>query len=177
MVLGLFLALEAGAAPSASPVPSVEPSPVVSVAAPTGAASPAPVTKDQASALLREFQRAQTGERKALEHQQKTELRNLKASQSARWKEWTVKARLERQQFRKDNPKGGSALRDFVRDERSRGIALQAILKDEYAQRASEHKVHRQSLKEDQVAKLKEFREYLGRGERPPERLWPASGR
>lgn len=161
-------------APHPSASPAVEPSPHTSASAvPTPAPSVVKMlTQSEAKSLLSEFQKAQASELKALDHQNKMELVELQASQNARYKEWKKKEADARHAFFETH-KAGAEQRKYVQDFIQRRDALFAILADEKASRAHEQEVRRKSFREEQDLKLREFKEFLGHGERPPARLWP----
>jgi hypothetical protein len=126
--------------------------------------------------LLKELQLLQASELKALDHRHKFELKELKASQSVRRKEWETSETEKRKKFIRQGHKGVE-IRAYMKDLFERRKTLMSIFDDELAQRAREQDVRRKAIKDDQDSKLKEFKEFLGHGQRPPERLWPAPGR
>ena len=161
----LACSVSAGTLPSASPSPSSLP--MVTVAP-----SPVPVSPAEAKSLLKEYTRTLQNQLKAMEHRQKFEVNELKASQSARQKEWELKERDARHKYFAEHPKGPDR-RAYVQDFLERRKAFLQILSDERIQRVREQQVRLQSAKEDSDIRLREFQEYLKRGEQPPSRLWP----
>lgn len=144
------------------------------VPTPSVASSPVARLGDaEAKALLREFEKAQKGETLALEHRQKTELRDLKAAQNARFDEWTRKENETRRSFFRTNRGKGPVLRSYMNDLTERRKTLRAILDDEKATRTREQDARRNAVKEDQANRLREFKAALQRGERPSRDLWP----
>ncbi len=125
---------------------------------------------------MREFQKAQLGEIRAFEHRQKFELRELKASQGARQREWEKKEREDRHKFFLDHIKGPDR-RTYVGDFLERRKLFMKILSDERQSRGSELDIKLRSLKEEQLDRLREFRDYLDRRVRPPMTLWPEAKR
>lgn len=156
------------------PVVPSPPAEMTGATGPTGTV-PKQLSKSDGASLLREFLKAQKSELKALEHRQKLELQGLKAAQNARLKEWKQKEREARSKYFAEHTKGPER-RAYVKDERERYSSLQALFKDERAQREREHEVRRKAVMDDQVVKLKEFQELITRSEYPPAKLWPASG-
>jgi hypothetical protein len=168
LVLGLSL-VEARGAPSAFPSASPPPSPVVS-------ASPsASLTPREAKQWLAEFTKAQRTELKALDHRHQSELRELKASQAARFKEFWAKEREQQREYFKTTEKGVEK-RDYVHHMNGRRQQFQAALKAEFAQRQQQQAVRKQAVRKDQEARLLEAHKYLDRGERPPTWVWPTPG-
>ena len=149
--------------PSPRPLASVVPAPSPGANA---------VTRDQARTLFQAFVRAQRSEMQALEHRQRIELKELKASQAARKKDWETKEKEARHLFFKEHTKGPER-RAYVKEFLERRRTLLALMADERSQRVHEYDVRRKAIQDDQRQKLKEFREVLGHGERPPETLWP----
>jgi hypothetical protein len=131
------------------------------------------MSKSDQRSLLNEFQKAQRSEAAALEHRQGLELKELKASQAARLKEWEAQDHEARRKYFQDHPKGEEK-RAWIRDSRERHKALLSLYTEERNQRTHDFEVRRKSVKDDQAAKLKEFQEYLKKGEKPPQRLWPS---
>jgi hypothetical protein len=171
VVLGLvmFSCLALGStdvSPSPSPASSIAPdvqTPVVRI------------TSEQAKRLRKEFQKAQGSELKGLEHRYKLEISELKASQSARLKEWESKERATRHEFFRTHLNGPDR-RAYIQDFLKRRSALRAILKDEFNSRRREQDVRRQSLIGEQKFKANEFQGFLNKGETPPGSLWPQPG-
>ncbi len=164
--------------PSASPSatsPSAVPTPVVSFG-PSPSPRPLLISPAEASKILKEFTRALRSEAKALAHRQKFDLKELKASQAARLREWESSERKARHRFFAEN-KVPAERRVYVRDFVARRKALLQMMKDERKARERERDSRLSALKQDQASRLKEFQSYLSRGERPPEQLWPAPGR
>lgn len=168
MVLGVFVfyghGLAASPLPQISALPSPAPSPSLT--------APEKLSADEAKTMAREFGKAQSAELEGLKHRQALELRELKASQSAHYKEWNKREIENRHKFMAEHQ--GAEVRAYIKDFIARREALLRIQKDEKTQRVREQEVHLKALKDDQAAKLKEFRECLSRGERPPASLWPA---
>lgn len=167
--LGLLLSSawmdSAGASsPSPSPSPSISASP-----------EPVKLTGAEVKSLLREFNRALHAELRALEHRQKFELKDLVSSQKARKYEWEAREREARRLFFAENEKG-PARRAYIQDFLERRKTLHKMMKEEKRERTRTHEVRRKALREDQYVRSKEFQEFLNRGERPPERLWPQPG-
>ena len=134
-----------------------------------------PLPPAAAKQMLTEFQRAQNSELKALEHRNKMELKELKAAHAARQKEWEHKEKELRHKFFAEHANGPDR-RAYIQDFLGRHKIFLQLLNDERTQHAHEQEVRYNSLREDQVSRLKEFQEMLNRGERPPTRLWPSAG-
>lgn len=157
----------------------VLPSPSPSVIAPgieaTVSPSPSPeakLTSRESRGLFRNFKKAQSNELKALRHRQREEMKQLRASQKARLKEWQEREKGERRKFFEANTKGPER-REYVAAMRSRRDALLNLQKDERKQREQEYDARFKAAQEDQRNKRKEFEEYLRKGERPSNELWP----
>lgn len=148
-------------APPLNGAPAVAPSPVARLA------------EAEAKALLREFEKAQKGESLALEHRQKTELRDLKAAQNARFDEWTRRENETRRSFFRDNRGQGPVLRSYMKDLTERRKTLRVIMDDEKSTRTREQEARKNAVKEDQANRFREFKAALQRGERPSRDLWP----
>lgn len=173
LALGLFLfSPSLPASPVSNPSVVALPSPTIS---PEPASAPALVTKTEAKTLLREFNRALHAESRALDHRQKFELKDLRASQAARKKEWEARERETRRDFFAKNAKGPER-RAYIQDFLERRKTLHKMMAEEKRERVRIHDVRRKALREDQTTRSKEFNAYLNRGERPPERLWPQPG-
>lgn len=162
------------AAESAQPAVSPVPSPVPSVVAPVEEA-PRKITQTEARSLLSAFKKAQATELKALEHRQKFDLKELKASHSARKKEWEAREKEARHTYFKENTKG-KLRRVYVKEFIQRRKALLSIFGDERARRKNEHQVRRNAVVEEQRAKLKMFQNALDQGVEPRRDLWPSPG-
>lgn len=130
------------------------------------------ISPEVAKSLLAEFQHAQSAELKALDHRNKLELKELKASQSARQKEWERHEKEERHKFFADHPRGPDR-RAYIKDFLDRRRAFLQSLSDESKQRIQEQDVRLASLRSDQSEHLKEFKSSLAHNQRPPARLWP----
>jgi hypothetical protein len=156
--------------PTATPVPTLAPQ----VAPPPSTQLP-PLTAGAAKQMLSEFQRAQSSEMKALDHRNKMELKELKAAHAARQKEWERKEKDARHKFFNEHP-DGPVRRDYIHDFIARHSDLLQILSDEKTQRIHELEIRYNSVRDDQVTRLKEFQDSLKRGVRPPANLWPTSG-
>ena len=146
-------------------VPSLLPSP---------AAVPEKITAADSKLLLKEFQKAQSTELKALEHRHKLELKELKAASSLRQKEWEKREEEARHKFFAEHTRGPDR-RGYIKDFMERRKVFQQLLKDEGVNRAHEQDVRLKAMKQDQASRLKEFQTALGRGERPSQSLWPRS--
>ncbi len=181
----IFLVSVACASPafaSPSTVPSAEPSSTSSALPVSGklpasgaAAVPDKVSPYERNRIRIEFKRAQANELRALEHRHGLELRDLKASQAVRLKEWETKETDLRHKFFADNPKSPDR-RTYVKEFIDRRKAFLQILFDERNRRTQEQKVRQTSVRDDQLQRLKEFEAYLQKGERPPTHLWPRPG-
>ena len=153
----LFQALSVG------PSLAAEPSPL---------ATPSPAHSYEPKQLLKEFIRAQSSELKALEHRQKLELAELKSANSARLKYWNKTEENDRHQFFADHPRGVDR-REYIQGFKRRREDLLKLMSDEKTKRLSDQATQLKALKEDQAAKLKEFKDHLAKGEKPDESLWP----
>ena len=174
MALGLLYSMSVTGAES--PLPATSPS-ASGITAATGSTGPTGIiTPIDAVKLLKEFKIAQAAEFKAMDHLQRSELKELKFSQAARRKEWLKKEADTRHKFFLDHTQGPDR-RTYVQDYIDRRSALFQILADEYKQRLQEQDVRRRSLKDEQAQKLKEFQERLAEGKRPSAKLWPRTGR
>jgi len=149
--------------PVPSPNPSPDPSPL------------ATVTPAEGKRLMSEFVKAQRTQLKAADHRQDLELKELSASHKARIKEWDSREKGLRRAFFKEHSTGPER-RTYVQDFIKRRKAFRVGIAEERSTKVKDHELRRQQLREDHVAKLKEFEAILKRGERPPERLWPQPG-
>ena len=131
-----------------------------------------PLTASELKTLPKEFQKAQKTELLSLEHRLKFEIKELKASQAQRQKEWEMKEREARHQFFKDN-KEGPKRRAYVKDFLDRRKVLLNLFADERNQRLHEQEVHKKALLEDQKHKSEIFQKSLQNNERPPKEVWP----
>ena len=122
--------------------------------------------------LLKEFKRAQKSEFLSLEHRQKIEMKELKASQDHRVKEWKNIEKEKRHRYFKENLQGGKR-REYMQDFFQRREGFLSLIKDERNQRLKEHEARRKAIREDQQLKAQKFKEYLDRNETPPRELWP----
>jgi hypothetical protein len=147
------------------------PSPTPSIT--TSATPERAMTQAERALLLSEFTRHQRMELQALRHQQSRNSEELRASQKARQREWEENEKVARRKFFAENPKGPDR-RAYILDFNKRRKDLQTLMKQEKTARDAEHDARLGSMKADQQVKLKEFKEFLSRGERPPESLWPS---
>ncbi len=145
----------ADAIPQPAPVPST--SPLVSI---------------DSKNLLREFKKAQRSELLSLEHQQKMGIKELKASQEHRFKEWKNAEKEKRHHYFQENLQGIKR-REFMQDFYQRREGLLNLIKEERSQRLIEHGARHKAIQADQEFKAQKFKEYLDRGEQPPRELWP----
>jgi hypothetical protein len=174
--LSLFLVLGTVApAQSADPVNSVVSKPQMAPGGNVALPPQPPLTPAEGKVVLKEYQRAQYSELKAVEHRQKLELKELKASHGARQKEWDRRETEARHKFFAEHTNGPDR-RAYIQDFIERRKSFLQLLNDERTQRTHEQEVRYNSVKSDQNTHLREFQESLMRGERPPARLWPASG-
>ncbi|MFL5813336.1 MAG: hypothetical protein ACJ763_07135 [Bdellovibrionia bacterium] len=167
-------------APSASPSgePTASASPVLfpprSPAIPTHTPTVSPtVTPSEAKTLLRQYSKAQDNEMAALKHRHKSEMKELRAAHKAQLNEWEGKERQARHKFFAEH-KSGPDRRGYVQDYLRRREVLLKIQSDDEDRRTQEQSVRLDSLKNDQAQRLKEFQDFLNRGERPPAQLWPS---
>jgi hypothetical protein len=163
LILGVCVWIGAS---SPTPTPSFSPSPFSSPVS-------SPVNRN---ILLREFLRSQKSELKSLEHQHKFDLKELKASQEAREKEWRKKEDDARHKFFETHSEG-SARRAYVQDFILRRDALKKYFNDERAQRKQEQDVRISAIRQDQGLRLKDFKQALEKGVSPSAVLWPTPGR
>jgi hypothetical protein len=119
--------------------------------------------------------RAQHDELRALDFRQRFEIKELKASQAARRREWENRESAAFHEFLKQGKKGPE-IREYTKDRKARHSAFLQLLNEEIAQRSQNHQVHYNSVRMDQEARFKEFENYVNRGEQPPQRLWPRPG-
>jgi len=112
---------------------------------------------------------------KALEHRQKIELRELNASQKARLREWEAGEKTAIQTYLKAKH-SGKEIRSYTQDRATRHGVLLSMQAEERKQRANEQDVRRRALFDEQSLNLKESKQFLSKGERPPDKLWPQPG-
>ena len=159
---------EAAKVMTPSPLPSLAPSPMPSLVM--------PLLPDEAKSLLKQFKKAQDAEMKGLEHRQKLELQELKASHSARQKDWDQREKESRHKFFGEN-REGPARRVFVKDFLERRKSMHSLLSQELQDRENELKVRRESLHSEHAEKRSQFEKLIALGKRPPTELWPLPGR
>ncbi len=133
------------------------------------------ISSNESKALLSEFTKAQRTEIKALEHRYKFEMRELKASQNARRREWEKKEQEARHHFFADHSQGRDR-RAYVQDFIRRRELLTQMLTDERTQRIHDQEVRSAAVSEEQASRLKSFKQALDQGVRPPLDLWPQPG-
>ena len=184
MVLGLLLFCyaaysfeEPSPTPSISPSPNLSPSPGPSpLVGPSASPLPlAKLTSAEATKLLADFQRAQTNERAALDHRNQMEIKELKYSQAARQKEFENREKESRHVFFREHSEGPKR-REYVQDFMERRTVMVSVMKEEKTKRSAEHEIYVSAVREDQVTKLKDFKEALAHGDRPLPALWPRAG-
>jgi hypothetical protein len=132
------------------------------------------VSPDQARNLFSDFARAQKKEVLDLDKKNQAERRDLESNQNARRKVWENQERDARHKFFDEHPLGPDR-RAYVKDFISRRNVFLKLLADERTQRIHDQDVTMNALKQDQVVKLREFQEFINRGDRPPQRLWPVA--
>jgi hypothetical protein len=162
-LVALFLISAAQGGITLAPGPQISPS-----AVPSG---PPPQGLDRAS-LQREFERAQAKSMSALIYKQKRDMDELKTSQKARRKEWVEREKVQRHKFLAEKHQGPE-IRAYMHDYQTRLKALDKMLVDERTQRSHENEVRFDSEKKDQATRHQEFLDFLAKGERPPDKLWP----
>jgi hypothetical protein len=165
----LFYSFTSFAVSSPSPSPSYVPLSTV---------SPTPTLKKveiDPKVMLKEFTRAQSSELKALEHRNKFEFKELKASQALKLKEWEKKEKEARYRFFETHAKGPER-RAYVQDFIKRRDALRKQLAEERTLRSDEYDATVDKLRQEQATRLKQFKKSLDQGTPPPLELWPMSG-
>ncbi len=158
--------------PPPSVLPSDSPSPALS---PLPNGSPQPnrsLTQAERAMLLSEFKKAQRSELKGIQHRQSVEMTELAASQKARYNEWNEAEKAARRKYFSENTKGADR-RAYVQDFSKRRDDFLKLMAQEKTARAAENTARVEALKLDHAGKLKEFQEFLSKGERPPSHLWP----
>jgi hypothetical protein len=145
-------------APSSAPSPLSEPSPI-------------PLSRSEKATLLANFLRAQRAAVSGLQHQQKLEAQALSTAHRAAFKEWWKRELDAFREYRKGHK--GPQIRSYYKDLMARQKVFLRIQADERARRTQENKARLDSEREEQQRNQKEFRVYLDRGMRPPDRLWP----
>jgi hypothetical protein len=152
------------ASPSASGSPEASPSPSTALLK----ISPAEMRQ-----LLGEYTRAQKAEYRALEHRQDMDMKELRASQKSRLSEWKTRMNEARRKFFDEHRGDSKTLQQFMHDRDDKYDAFMKMLDEERRSRDLEAKAKLKSLAADQADRMKEFKSYLGRSERPPRSLWP----
>lgn len=127
----------------------------------------------QTKRLVREFVRAQENELLLLRRKNNADLKALRTSQSAAFKEWDAHERDARHKYFADH-KGGPERRTYIQDYKKREDDYILNQKTEESARKRAHDSSLESLRLQHIEKLKEFHNYLNRGEHPPAELWPA---
>lgn len=165
--------------PSGSPAPAAAQGPSAAAAspgipAPSGAPVPSasPARAWDARGLLKEFQRAQYSELKALEHRQKLELAEQKSSQKARLKAWEKSEEVDRHKYFADHRQGEDQ-RAYVHDFIRRRETLLKDLADQRTKLIADQAAVFKALKDSQASKLSDFKSQLAKGQKPDEGLWP----
>jgi hypothetical protein len=108
----------------------------------------------------------------ALKHRQKAELSEMKAAHKAQLNEWESKEREARHKYFAAH-KSGPDRRNYIQDYERRREILLKIQSDDEDKRSHDQSVRLDALKSEQAERLKEFQDYLSRGERPPANFWP----
>ncbi len=125
--------------------------------------------------LLREFQKAQTSEVKAIEHRHKFELKELKASQALRLKDWEKKEQDARHQYfavHNQGPERRAYIQDFIK----RREAFRKSLTEEKSHHTQVQDARLTNVRQEQQKKFKEFKMALDQGKDPETHLWPHPG-
>ncbi len=122
-----------------------------------------------------EFMKAQKSEVKAVEHQQKMQMDELKASQRAQLREWEEKEKTALKDFTAKKPKGPE-MRSYIQNRKERRNALLKLQQDEMDKKRQDHTNQINRIRYDHSVKLKTFMDHLSRKEKPPENLWPGAG-
>lgn len=165
ILAAVCLAICAAAAPATLPTMTPTPSPEGEVQQ----------GRLDSKALLREYVRAQRSEIKAIEHRNQFELKELKASQNSRRKEWEAREKQERYKFFESHPKG-SERRDYVQDFIRRRDELQKQFAEEKAQKVREQEAVLTEKRKEQASALSEFKKAISQGKSPSPDLWPKAG-
>ena len=125
--------------------------------------------------LIKEFQKAQKSEIKALEHRYEFELKELKASQSTRMKEWKDREEKARHLFFEQHGNGPER-RLYIQDFMRRRDELNQANKEEIARRLKEQSERVEAVRSDQLLKLTGFKSTIEKGFQPSANLWPRPG-
>lgn len=100
------------------------------------------------------------------------ELAAVDSAQAAAFKEWWAKQVEERRTFFK-SAHSGKEKRAYMKELKSQREGFLSLQSDELTRRKTEQKARLEAERDAQALQLKEFREFLNRGEVPPEKLWP----
>lgn len=150
-----------------TPIPSPQPLNI------TSQGGSQPIGFFVARKLQNEFTKAQWLELEAFKRKEKPDLKTLKATHSASLKEWLEKEKLARREFFTTHS-AGKDRRAYIQDWVSRRKDLLKSQENERNQLIQAFEQRVQMMKTEQATRLKEFKDFLRRGEQPPSHLWPA---
>ena len=130
------------------------------------------VSAEDKSSLLSEFKKALSTEEKALQHQDKSQAKELSAAQNSRMKNWRSQEKATRKVFFEVH-QSGPERRQYVQDYLKRKEAFDLTIKNEQnaAKKASKDKAD--ALKQSQRDRMVQFKAQLDQNQRPDPALWP----
>lgn len=132
-------------------------------------------SSSEAKKLVKEFHRAQSSQMKALIHQQRLDLKELKATLKTEFKEIKSKEKENRKKFFEEHSKG-SEKREYMKGFIARMKKLESDQSTALDERKKEHARIKEELIKEQKTKREQFESVLKGGTLPDESLWPPKG-
>ncbi|MDR3607207.1 MAG: hypothetical protein P4M08_07500 [Oligoflexia bacterium] len=156
----------------------------VPVFSPKVGASPAPASSvkehglsaAECNRLLADFQKAQAAELQKLKRANQAEMKAYDVSFNSRYRAWVTKEKDARHKYFRDHSDlKREEKRAYIADYKDREKIFLQMGSEERQRRSAAQNARIDSVKSDQQSHLKEFKEILSHGDRPPVYLWPSS--
>lgn len=145
------------------------------VAAPVAApvATPiAPLTDSDKRSLQVEFKRALSNERSALQHQERSALRELRVAQNQKQRQWREEQKTARRKYF-DEHMSGPERREYVQTYLKKKQDFENSQKAVYSEAKKAWTSKIQEMKQSQKGAEEKFNQALSQGQRPSADLWP----
>jgi hypothetical protein len=154
------------------PVVQAVTSPAASTVALPVATPVAPLTDVEKKSLHAEFKKALSNERSALQHQERSALRELRVAQSQKQRQWREEQKTARRKYF-DEHKSGPERREYVQAYLKKKQDFENTQKVEYGEARKAWTSKIQAMKQSQKVAEEQFSKGLNQGQRPAADLWP----
>jgi hypothetical protein len=153
--------------------------PAASVGTPVATITPMPtgtpyplLSEDEKKKLQNEFRKALSNQKSALNHQERSALKEFKASQSMKQKKWRADQKTARQKFF-DEHMSGPERREYVQTYLKKKAEFDESLKAEAVTFKKNWADKKQAMKQAQKEQESQFNSSIAQGVRPPTSIWP----